>query len=272
MTLQAKADSREALLFNETVVLLTRQQEGEDVTNALKESLARFTAVYKTGKCNFSLIQAAIGLASVGLGQHDEACSKLKNAVKIAAGDECIVNNAMLGMLHMGEVRQAHKFAVDASLRFAGHRGVLSFASTVLLTTLDMTAYAQNISDELKLALNEADVEMFVKKQASAELISEYFKASGYSHEDLMQRLESAVCIIREAGNNVHSMKFRATGEDDMQLELFVDADNSRCADLNFEIAECLLERFEGRAAQELISIVTRVFKARVANPRLAIV
>ncbi|MBU9388983.1 hypothetical protein KTE71_15780 [Burkholderia multivorans] len=272
MTLQAKADSPDALLFNEIVQLLLRQQKGEDVNASLRESLARIQAAYDSKRCNFALCQAGIGLAHLGLGQPQEARPLLKNAIKIAGGEECIINNALIGTLYMGDVRDAHELAEDLGARFGGQPSVLDFVSTVFLTTLDMPAYINNVKSQLKLAVNDSASTEFREKLERAEHVRQAFEAHGYSPEDLLARLEAAVEVVRSEGNHVHWLQLRGNTTADLQVELFVDADNDRCADLNMSIGEHLFSKFEGRAAESVVSIATRMFKGRVSNAKLAAV
>ncbi|WP_321810129.1 hypothetical protein [Burkholderia sp. BCC1985] len=259
-------------MFNEIVQLLVRQQQGEDVNASLKESQGRLQAIYASGKCIYALCQAGIGLAYVGLGQPEEARPLLKNAVKIAGGDECVVNNVLLGTLYMGDVREAHSMAVDASIRFPGHPSILDYVSTVFLTTLDMPAYIKNTKNELKLAVNDVDASKFRQKIEKFEFVQAAFSENGYSPEDLLARLEVAVEVVRSEGNHVHWLNFRASSVDDIQLELFVDADSDRCADLNMAIGEHLFLKFDGDAAENLVAFATRSFKGRVVTPKLAVV
>ena len=263
MTILAEQSTAEGRIFNEVVALLDRQRD-EPVGGALNELHAQLQAIYDGKSKDFDVATCQMGLALLhfGLGNHEEAKRQTLNAKRTGGGEEHIASNALVLLLNTGEFLLAHEAAQEAGRRFVGNPTILRQASIVLQDTLDFRASADCIEKLLKMTTNDVEQAAITVHLDLMQGLAERADELGYSAHSLIERAVCAVEALRSQKHKIFWVQLRGTKVNSVALEFHVDANAETCAELNFVIADALIENFDD-TAMDLITMSTRSFAGR---------
>ena len=263
MTILAEQSTAEGRIFNEVIALLERQRD-EPVGASLSQLLSQLTAIYmgKNKVFDYATCQMGLALLHFGLGDHDEARRQTINAMKTGSAEEHIVSNAMVLLCNAGELNLAHDTAKDAAGRFAGNPLILRQAANVLLDTLDFRASAERFENLLQMVGDEGQRQSFSEKRDQMLSLARHAEELGFSAGSLRDRAQCAVDALRAQNFKTFWVNLRGTKANSVALEFHVDADVETCAELNFVVADALVNQFED-TAMSLITMSVRSFTGR---------
>ncbi|MCP3721710.1 hypothetical protein M3I53_00980 [Paraburkholderia sp. CNPSo 3272] len=263
--LLAEQTTAEGRIFNDVVALLLRQRE-ENVDSALAQLHAELDAIYngKSGNIDYAACQMGLAMINFGLGDHAEAKRYACNALQIGGYAEFVAANAVILFSNMGELDLAHSHALAVAKRFHSHVEVLEQVSSVLVDALDFDASADCQETMLKLVTDAAEREMISIRGDRLRSLAAHAKDMGYSASALRARAQCAIDALRDAKQNVFVIQLKGTQPSSLALEFHVGADIEACAELNFVVADALVQKFDDTA----VDFVTMSVHAYAGAPR----
>ncbi|MGR9578702.1 hypothetical protein [Pandoraea sputorum] len=262
MTGPQLALSAEWNIANDIVAHLRQQQDG-DVTAALVELRMQLQKIYdsKSSDKDIATCQIGLGLAALGLGEHDITRKLLSNAYKIASGAGFVRNNSIVGMTNIGAFKEGNTMAHDALRRYSGEPTTVHHVVNCLKDALDFDGALTAIDQELKMLTND------VAETARVEHEKEFLRSLagvaqkyGYASGELTERAEFAVNVLRKNRHNVFVVTLNGQSPSTVTLDLFVDASSEECASMNFEVAEALCAEYGDRTGVEVAPVVVRSY------------
>ncbi|MDR3099386.1 MAG: hypothetical protein LBV73_20225 [Paraburkholderia sp.] len=265
-TIQAEDSTAEGRIFNEVIALLDRQRE-QPVDGALRELQSQLLAIYsgKSKAFDYATCQMALALLAFGLGDRSEARRQLQNAQKTGGAAEHIASNAPIMLCNMGDLDSAHAAAIEAMNRFMGNPTILRGACMVLKDTLDFHAAAEGFGQLLKIVADDGRHEMFTTCREQMIGLAERADKFGLSGEVLRERAQHVAKALQDANKKIFLVNLRGTNVNSISLEFHVDAPADVCADLNFVIADALIERFDD-TAMDVVTMTARSFNGCAAG------
>jgi hypothetical protein len=260
MTAPEAAKTTEGQICNDIVALLARQKQ-EIVTPALNELRAQLQHIYN-GKSNKDIAACQIGLAlaALGLGDHQEARRLFDNVLKIAGGDEFVVINTLVGFANIGDLERAHAYALECQTKFTGLPSVLERVNSVLEDTLDFATAADCISHRLKIGDPTHPEQKLLGRVELLRRLTVQAEHLGYSPADLRARAQYVSTTLQARGRKIYWLNLRGNGVNSVSLEMYVDASPEVCAELNYDVAEALFDKFGDRTGGELVPISIRSY------------
>ncbi|WLE60221.1 hypothetical protein GIY62_06055 [Burkholderia plantarii] len=266
MTTVQSAVTAEGQIANDIVSLLKRQRH-ENVDQLLEESRAQLLAIYEgKGQKVAAVCQIGLGLAALGLGDHAEAARLTRNAAYIAKADDFVALNAVCAISNMGFFDESHALALQIEGRFAGNPSVLARVNSVFEDTLDFAAAAQSVAMRIRAGDDSVPRQALEQRQAFMEDLAGRAKQLEYSAEDLRALATHAVQCIQNKGRKVFWTQLRGNRVSSVSLELYIDATPSACAEMNFDVAEALYDKFGNRTGADLLPISIRSHVGRMAD------
>lgn len=260
MTALAHEATSEGRIFNEVVTLLDRQRN-EPIDGPLRELDAQLTSIYNGSARNvdYGTCQMGLSLIKFGLGDHKEASRLATNALKIAAFEEHVTANAMVLRANMGELDAARETALEGLNRFSSVATVLRQVVNVLADTLDFGASVAAIDLWLRLAPEQELRASLLSQQALYRQLAQIAEGMSLGPDDLRARAQCAADELKRLGHNIYWLDLHGTGVESVSLDFHVDASPEECAELNFSIADALIERFDD-TAMGVVSMSVRSF------------
>lgn len=263
MTIDTAAATTEERICVDVIALLHRQNE-EPVAPQLLELRAQLQAIYIGKTKDIAVCQLGLALCDVGLGNPDEARYFLKNLTQIAVGRPDIIGNAMIAITNMGDLRQGQILAHDVFDRYPGLQGNVRQVLSVFEDTLDFKSAATALEQLIKIVENDdALAAAFKERLAFVRELDARAADLGYTSSDLLTLAEFAVEVIRGRARNIHCIGIRGTMASTAVLEYYVDADPEAAAELHYDLADALCEKFESRTAVDLLPFSVRSFVGR---------
>jgi hypothetical protein len=122
--------------------------------------------------------------------------------------------------------------------------------------TLSHSRSAQLLDLIDKLSVNESPV-LGTRARLNIMTSKELADAHGMTDDDLAARLDVAVRAVRGGGREVRRRSVIYLHDGSFISQLYIDADASACAAMNFEIADALVDQFDDPGT-EIFSIACR--------------
>lgn len=166
--------------------------------------------------------------------------------------------NASQALLHVGSIQSANDIACALSEKYPDSKSALSTSIRTYQLTLKFSEALELISRYDRLAVNEksefGDRERRMLT-SSVGLLEDY----SLSEHDLSLRLSEAVTAVRAEGFNVCRLGRLVLHDGSFVSHLFIDADVSKCAELNFVVIDALIDKFDD-VGSGVFSIACRPF------------
>lgn len=164
--------------------------------------------------------------------------------------------NAIIPLISMGSVKLAVQATAQMVQAYPGSKQVLDHAITHATICLQFSKALELIETYNALAVNEFS-------PYEPELIStllrshEMAQALEITEESMLARLQTAVDAVRAYGVEVLHQSRLVLHDGTFISQFFVNAPATECANLNFVIADALVENYEDVGA-ELFSVICR--------------
>ncbi|WP_157977899.1 hypothetical protein [Paraburkholderia kururiensis] len=178
---------------------------------------------------------------------NEECIRRLQAALKLAPHDVTILGNAGSILANIGEPRRA----ADIGGRLAEvANDVNQFRSGAQL--LGMALRFEEAAEIMeKHGLSQDSIALSTRR------LVEVAHSRRVPAETRLRLLESAIAVVRARGFPIRQAALRHYPDDSLRYELFIDADAETCGEINFEIAEALVEQFED-CYPELVTFACR--------------
>lgn len=195
-------------------------------------------------------------LTALGLGQ----TTNVENWAGLLVNDPWVqvdmLVNASQALLHVGSIQSANNVACTLFEKYPDSKSALSTAIRTFQLTLKFSEALELISRHDRLAVNEksefGDRERRMLT-SSVGLLEDY----PLTEHDLSLRLSEAVASVRAEGFNVCRLGRLVLHDGSFVSHLFIDADASKCAELNFVVIDALIDMFDDVGA-DVFSIACR--------------
>ncbi len=174
-----------------------------------------------------------------------------ENAMRIdpSNGRVALLYSGALALI--GDVRKAAEITNYVARAFPGNSSVLEKAFLRNVTACQFSEAVEIGKQLRKLSVNDgvdrvARIELFVDDIQNLALATSH---CGLTEEGMLERLEVAVGAVR---SDFEIQRFRITSVGNCTFlgEMYIDADFDRCADMNFKIADVIVENFEQTGAE----------------------
>ena len=196
-----------------------------------------------------------LGIVAYLRGERQQAFDAIQNALRLGPNQMMILCNAALVYGTMGEVR-ASDLIVRKLISLSLDDKVTMGANVERAYGLLQFELALSLQEQYdKLAINDKTDGLSVR--TSLEYIRPAYKEFAMPDSQLLDRLETAVNAVRNSGYEVRRTSSSTLRDGSVMLCLHVDADSDICAELNFAIADALVENYEDTGVA-LISLITR--------------
>lgn len=169
-------------------------------------------------------------------GKTEECLRKVRAAVDLAPYDVAVLANSGTLLANIGEPRRA----ADLARRLAEVASTDGHQIAVSIQLLGMALCFEEGEEMMqKHARPEDAIAVPIQR------LGEIARSRGIPVELRWSLLESAIEVLRVRGYAVRQTALRHYPDDALRYELFIDAGAEDCGELNFAIAETLIERFE---------------------------
>ncbi len=200
---------------------------------------------------SYHMALALIGLAK---GERQATISACENAVSLAPRDTVVMSNCLLALTSFGEIdKTAH--LIDKFVR------AFPDDKQSLLTALDQWYYCVQLNKAADLVVQleklhtHISVRGGISRLGGIMLSIDAAKKLNYSDEALGDRLKTAIEAIRTLDHEVQRISMLTLHDGSFLHRLHVRANRDKCAELNFKIADALVEHFDDTYS-DLVSFV----------------
>lgn len=222
----------------------------------LRQIEVRVSRLAKLGPAQDPTCAMILAMVAFALGKRIEAEQWVQAAVAnpILVGKVVLLNAANV-LASMGTNERAVQLLKIAQDRYPNDRNVLMFAYKIydkaglcFSAAQAFDKYADLIAPEHKLAAPQ-----YHQHQNECRLAIQ----EGFAEADISARLSTAIDAVRNSGAEVLRQARQPLSDGSFIQHFYVDADVSRCADLNFDIADALSNEYE-KTGVELFSVLCR--------------
>jgi hypothetical protein len=154
----------------------------------------------------------------------------------LAPYNVAVVANAGMLFANVGEVRRMGVVAKKLAGISNGHVEQLESSAKLLALALQFEEIGEIMQQHGRAQTSVA---------LAAQHLAECARVRGISSELRLSLLETAVAAVRSRGFAVRNSYLRHYPDDSLRYEFFIDASAETCGELNFEIAERLVEAFD---------------------------
>lgn len=192
---------------------------------------------------------------AIGKQQRQSAMDAANNVLRLAPGDPVARFNALTIMVGLIELDQAVPLIKSLA---ASHPDDKDLAKDLIIKGADLLQF--NLVRELfraydALSVNNGPVNSV--RRATAERALEAMDRYGLTDEDLAALMKSAAKALRDRGYDVFRSSRRTLSDGCIVYYLHVNASPDVCAELNFDIADALVEQYEDPCG-EFVSFACR--------------
>lgn len=184
------------------------------------------------------------------------AIDTMSNALALAPNNISILSSASVVYGAMGEVKLANSVLRKISALTPDDKSYVleNFGRAFSLCQIEL---AINLLEQFdKLTVNDPPKYIILRTPLLA--MTQSFKEVGLSEGEYLDRQETAVEAVRENGYEVcHTSCVTGDDQGSFIITFHIDADEDVCAQVNFSIAEALIEKHEN-TGMDLVTINTR--------------
>ncbi|MFL6672908.1 MAG: hypothetical protein ACJ8LG_06430 [Massilia sp.] len=249
-----QAAKPEVHAFTEEVA--TMLASGVFDTARLRQIEARISRLVKLGAGQDPTCDMILSMVAFGLGDREQAEKWARSAVSNpAAAGKVVLLNVGNVFANVGDADDLVEVLSVARSRYPNDKKASMFAYTlynraglIFSAAQAFDRYADLIAPEHKMAAPQ-----YQQHLKECQLATE----NGFTEADISARVSTAVGAVRNSGLEVLRQTRQPLDDGSFIQHFYVDADVSRCADLNFDIADTLCDNYEKTGA-EFFSILCR--------------
>lgn len=241
-------------LLNETVAHLRRRTDYSPFE--YQKLLRRIDALFQKGTRRPELAYITLSIVEAQMGKRDEAKASLYRALDLAPKDAILLSNGIAALADLGDLRESMTLLNRLVEKHPDDVELLPNYISQACFFMQYRFAGQLLERLEKLSVN-IDPKPFADRRVSLLGAIENIDASGFSDEDLLQRVETAIDAVRHQGHVVRRTTIQTLHSGEIVYNLMIDADYEECARQTFAVSDALAEQYQD-AGERILSVVVR--------------
>jgi hypothetical protein len=242
-------------LLNEVAHMLTHHV---DDRGRFAQIQVRANRLMQTGGSPRLLSFDVLMLTAFGLGETNNVEKWADQILSDGWASAGMLGNACQCLVNVGSLLKANAAAEAMVQQFPDVKRALHFAIKTYQLSLQFSKTIELISRYDLLAVNEVS-EFSEKDRRMLSSSVDLMKINSFTDHDFSERLVQSVSAVRGEGFNVCRMGRLVLDDGSFVSHLYVDAEPSKCAELNFVLIDALIENFDDPGTS-VFSITCRPF------------
>lgn len=196
-----------------------------------------------------------LGLLDAVQNKKNSSYKNFENALLLAPHDARIRVVFSAVCIKFGDARRAVDIMMPALAENAGQKSLIECAMMRCNNASYFSTSIELGQQYFALTVNEPNNSTHDMIQ-HIQLIAENIKSSGFTDEDMLVRLETAVDAVR-SDYEIEQAQTLFLRNGTYIYQIYINADVDACADMNFRIADAIVDKFPDDAS-EIVSFMCR--------------
>jgi tetratricopeptide (TPR) repeat protein len=200
--------------------------------------------------------QMLFGIIGYLSGDLQKTESGFKNALRLSPNEAIIHINAITGLSSLGNFREAIALIHALLERFPDDKHAL-YRAMINAEQILQPQLVKSIIERYDKLSTHGDTQNISRFRETTDRSRRMLTSSGFSDDDWLARLETAVEAVHTCGLNPRHISTFTLHDGSVIHNIYLKTDSMTCAEINFKIAEALFDNHK-ETGMKYLSIATR--------------